>query len=507
MISINSKLNNSGILKDKSLYRNIVFISMFGIGLSGLLCYVLGTQFYFYQIVLAGLFLLPIAGLAFLYFPRRSLFAALMITIPFNPSFHLVRFEEMGSVSGIMLRASDVIVLLIFLYLFFNKLLGNKHSGISLSNIWYLGLPLVLWIVIGFLSIIPASNKNIVIFELIRMIKVLFYFVAAFLLVKKFNNIRFIMVCLLASLALQTFLVFAEFGLNKPLFRLPGERREADAGDRTGEVIRPGGTMGHSGNFAKLTSLCLPICFSLIFAVRKNIWRIIFAGLLISSLVALVLTVSRAGIGTSLIGLFLVPLVLSKNVKNKQIFVFGSIVILVISIGFSWLLGGDRLSDRMSDDGGSAQSRLPMFSVAWNVIRANPLMGVGLNNYTLIAPEYDQTPEKISVTYQHPVHNIYMLSAAEIGIPGTIVFLWFLFATILLTFRQSKLAIPKADIIIVKAIGIGIFCSWIQGLVDWGFRSSSVHISYLAILAGLLSALMYVKTNQNKANVIQRSNI
>ena len=44
------------------------------------------------------------------------------------------------------------------------------------------------------------------------------------------------------------------------------------------------------------------------------------------------------------------------------------------------------------DDHGSAASRLLMFQLAWNVIQFSPshlFLGVGANNYALVAPAYN----------------------------------------------------------------------------------------------------------------------
>ena len=225
---------------------------------------------------------------------------------------------------------------------------------------------------------------------------------------------------------------------------------------------------------------------------RNNFWRIC-AGLgLIGGLLALVLTVSRAGIVTSLFGLCWVVLITSKiRAKQKRAVALATLFFLIVGIGLAWNLGGNRLVSRVAEDYGSAKSRPQMFSVAWNVIKAHPFFGVGLNNYTLIAPDYDHTQEAISTKFPFPVHNIYLLYAAEMGMPGAACFLWFLIATVVLAFRCSARGRQHLDSTVAKAIGIGIVCSWLQGLIGMGFRSSIVHTSCVAILAGTLTAWRY----------------
>ena len=450
------------------------------------------SQFYFYEAIIAMLFGIPVLGGLLLYWPRRTLLGLLILSIPFNPSFHLIRDNSTEFSVGIMIYTSDIIVILIFVYVFLSKVLGHEKIDKSYGALWSLGLPLSLWILAGIVSGFAASNTNIAIFEMFRMFRIFLVFCAAFAIVEESNDIRFIATCLLLALAIQTILVFIEYVLGYPLLRLPGERREADIAD----FIRPGGTMGHSGNFAKFATLCLPVCFAFIFSVRKHFFRIIFVGTVtICSLAALVLTVSRAGIACSLLGLCLVFTILWKSVTKKGVVVLASLTVLVAGIGFSWYLGGDRLMSRVREDYGSAVSRLPMFSVAWSVIKRNPVFGVGLNNYTLVAPDYDKTPEAISVVYPHPVHNIFLLYAAEMGIPGAFCFIWFLCGTIVLALKGMSQEPFGVNSMLMKAIGIGITCTWLQGVIDWGFRASIVHTSYLGLLAGAIVVISRYKKN------------
>ena len=500
-MKLNNYINlNKPKLLDSTFSKLLLFI-IFGIICGLILSIILSKEFYFYQAVLAALFCIPIISLFLLYSTRRSLLGLLVLTIPFNPSFHLLRNNSIEIGTGILFYTSDLILIAIFVYVFLSNLLGNQKEQKSYASFWHLGFPLLFWIVAGIVSILPAVNKSIVIFELIRMLRMAIFFIAVFFLVEGYEDIRFVAACLVAALAIQTILVFGEYVLCDPLFRLPGEGREADT---IGELIRPGGTMGHSSNFAKLASLGLPICFAYIFVVRKNIWRIVLGGTLIAVLMALILTVSRAGIAASFFGLTWVFIILGKNVRNKKRIILISWIILSVGIGSSWYLGGNRLINRITDDRGSARSRLPQFSVAWNVIKVHPFIGVGLNNYTLVAPDYDLTPTTISVVFPHPVHNIYMLYAAEMGIPGALFFIWFLFATLTLAFNRNSQDMLPADLIISKAIGVGIICSWSQGLIDWGFRSSIVHISYLAVLAGALVSVKYTNQKYGQENINER---
>jgi O-antigen ligase len=113
---------------------------------------------------------------------------------------------------------------------------------------------------------------------------------------------------------------------------------------------------------------------------------------------------------------------------------------------------------------------------------------VGLNNYTIIAPEYDRTPEAISLDFPHPVHNVYLLFTAELGVVGGLFFLWLVIVVSLTGFKVAELHRSEGDTAIGYGLGAGLMCCWLQGLSGWGHWSSIVHLSLLAMIAGVFGA-------------------
>jgi len=83
-----------------------------------------------------------------------------------------------------------------------------------------------------------------------------------------------------------------------------------------------------------------------------------------------------------------------------------------------------RLTD---DDLGAAHSRFPLMETAFRIIADNPLVGVGVNNYTAALPDYASRHQD---EFLYTVHNQYLLIWVETGLVGLAAFLWFLIATI-----------------------------------------------------------------------------
>lgn len=484
----------------KSSFEKFFFCILFGVVFGGILGYALINRFYFYQAVIAGIICLPFIITVFVYSPRQSFLGLLILAIPFNPSFHIIQDQSYAFGFGLSFFLSDLVVILIFFYLLISNSSSIRQRKNPRTSIWQLGLPLLLWIMAGVISLIPAINDTIAIIELIRMLRIFLIFLAIYKLVNVPEDLRLIAVFLVIAFSIQATLVSLEYFAGHPLLRLPGEMREADM---IGLIFRPSGSMGHSSNFAKFAALCLPICLTFIYVIKKNIWRMIISLVLVSGLVSLIFTVSRAGFVASIFGLFWISLLMWINLRRKVVKIVVPIIILFIGIGLAWSLGGSRFMSRIQRDQGSAASRTQMYSVALNVIRAHPFLGVGLNNYTLIAPNYDNTRDNISIQIPHPVHNIFLLHAAEMGILGALFFIWFLLGTVSKAFKYGSKAGFHLDSAIARAMGVGITCSWLQGLIGWGFRSSIVHTSYLAVIAGALVALSYSYQNprRNKNSV------
>jgi O-antigen ligase len=89
------------------------------------------------------------------------------------------------------------------------------------------------------------------------------------------------------------------------------------------------------------------------------------------------------------------------------------------------IAGGGLVADRLTrDDRGAAESRVPLMRLAEDVIRDNPVLGVGANNFPAVIEEY-AGPE-LAGEFVYTVHNKYLLVWSEAGIAALVAFLVFL---------------------------------------------------------------------------------
>ena len=96
----------------------------------------------------------------------------------------------------------------------------------------------------------------------------------------------------------------------------------------------------------------------------------------------------------------------------------------VVAVGGIYLAVNEAPLDRIlgaKDQGGTGRTEL--WGVAWNVANDHPLVGVGLNNFTVYAPRYADRPgllryADLIAEKPHVVHNTYLEIAVESGIVG-----------------------------------------------------------------------------------------
>jgi O-antigen ligase len=99
-----------------------------------------------------------------------------------------------------------------------------------------------------------------------------------------------------------------------------------------------------------------------------------------------------------------------------------------------------------------------MMKVALNIIKENPMTGVGLNNYSNVMNRYDRTRENISYKFPFPVHNAFLIIACESGLLAMVCFIFILFGAAL-----SSLRFFLMEDRLLSLIGIGFFSS----IVTW----------------------------------------
>jgi putative inorganic carbon (HCO3(-)) transporter len=123
--------------------------------------------------------------------------------------------------------------------------------------------------------------------------------------------------------------------------------------------------------------------------------------------------------------------------------------------------------------------RIAIYRNTIHMIQANPLVGVGANTFMKNYRFYKENPEYQNVVTSDYVygHNNFLHMAAEIGILGLCVFLWFLYALL----RESCMIHRKLKDPFLKITLLGFIVSIVSFLVN-GLTESSLYSSRVAIL-------------------------
>ncbi|MBF8262621.1 MAG: hypothetical protein HW387_286 [Parachlamydiales bacterium] len=198
-------------------------------------------------------------------------------------------------------------------------------------------------------------------------------------------------------------------------------------------IFRAMGTMPHPNPLGGLLAVSLLITVYLFTCHRKL--RIYLAPAYLIQLFALGITFSRSALFAYAIG----TIVWFIWMRLRQPIEMRAILSLILCSG---LIVGTLLSEQIFHRGGivnytsqarnSDQVRTFYQNIAVRMIEKHPIIGVGYGQFSLRAPSY--LPEDVDPSQETStsVHNIFLLLAAEIGLPAMILFLcwigWILWA-------------------------------------------------------------------------------
>ena len=178
--------------------------------------------------------------------------------------------------------------------------------------------------------------------------------------------------------------------------------------------FRPGAVVGDSNYFAVSVVACLPVSGYLLSATAGRWQRVVLAGCVVITLVALMLGASRGGlVGLTAATLFLVS---QSKKRVRNLLAVGAVIVpLSLAVPTSPLR-------RLLNPGYSDNEAIRARQVAWKagirMIETHPLFGVGLGNFKPLSASYED-PGEIVISV---AHNSYIEMAAELGIPGLLLF-------------------------------------------------------------------------------------
>lgn len=178
-----------------------------------------------------------------------------------------------------------------------------------------------------------------------------------------------------------------------------------------------------------------------------------FLGLLVVCLIFILVKKDKFLIALFCLFLIITPFIMPKSVKNWIKQVKSPLVIL------------------------SNEDRIIMYRTAIEMIKAHPVVGVGVNTFVDNYPKYKVPEFGFTTPDKSYAHNSYLQMGAEIGIFGLVIFLWLIYVFIQEVGRIYK----KTSDNFIRSVALGLCCGVLGFLLN-GLTESNLYYSRLSIL-------------------------
>jgi hypothetical protein len=234
-------------------------------------------------------------------------------------------------------------------------------------------------------------------------------------------------------------------------------------------------------HFAAFLGMSIPLSVAFI-CVRKDWVRYLFGLALGLQIFVLYLTKSFSGWLALILacGFFaFIYLGYIKRVKTRYVIYSVGGLVLVLALIFAGL-SLTRTDNPFASIGNNPMVlRVLNWGTTIDMIRDAPLLGKGLHTFGFIYPSYQKT----GVNIVHHSHNSYLQLGVEMGIMGTIVFLWFACWWFWRTVRVLKKTKDKALRIWMGSLMVAGLAFFIHNAFDFEFYLPSVTLAGFALLA------------------------
>ncbi|MFN8545805.1 MAG: O-antigen ligase family protein [Candidatus Binatia bacterium] len=255
-------------------------------------------------------------------------------------------------------------------------------------------------------------------------------------------------------------------------FAVTGDAFEAADG-------RHGGTVGVSP--ADFTSFMMPLVLLVaaqVVTVKGRAPRpaVVLTGM---GLVAILCTYTRASWAGTAFGVVAIVLLAARRglLNRRYVMVLGMLAVVGLAIAFP------KMALRLANNAADSEERKGLMLVAIEVIKGNPILGVGGGMYALVFRDY--VPYALSKNWLFVVHNTYLLQWAEMGLPGILA----LIALLGIAVRDAW-RLAHSDDRQMAVYGIG----WFGGLIAllwemyWDVWRGFTYNAMLWALIGLAAA-------------------
>lgn len=411
---------------------------------------------------------------------RLALLWGLMLSAPLALSKKFVDRPHMGGSGAYMVEAVDIFVVGLALFLLRDLVTGARH-GLRISAVggWWTAM-----ILLGLTSVAIGPYRQASMEEVFQMTKALALFVVLANELVRSRQILHAAAALGVGVFAEALIATGEYAHHGAL----GLQKLGEATSDTlayaaratymdgGDVFRVGGLIGHPNLLAGYLAILLPMLVAALFMPLTLPWRIAAIGALLGGLAALVLTLSRSGwiaFGAAfllVVALSWVHPAMRRRHRSLRLALLGTTATGLLAIAPLILRRATQ------SDPGALNFRYEWMDVAWAMVRAHPLLGIGLSAFTYNLPGVTRYGDAAQLSDHFGavwpvVHNIYLIVWAEQGTPAFLCFLA-IYATLLHTGWRNLRAVGDQRLYFLS-IGLvaGICASMIDGLGSFFLRN------------------------------------
>jgi O-antigen ligase len=360
---------------------------------------------------------------------KRCLLAVVLLDIPLQWGIHLdfrPHLSALGSIGGYDVSITTIALLGLYISWLFTCAASHQRPR------FYWNWPIVVYTFAVGISTLVSTSEQLAYFYLFILAQLLLvYFYIRGNLGSR-DDIVFVLAILLVGGVFEGAYMLLLGAIGNKLGLVPASTQDTLSFSFLGlktmmfmpvkdvPFVRQGGTIGSPTYAAGYLGviITLAVCVRQM-KVPRYLRRLTLPAIVLGGL-ALVTTFSRGGWIEIVIAV--VILLCAKWIRGGV-----STATILSMLGSIALIGlllytPNPVSDRlMSPDNGSAESRIPLMHLAFHMIAAHPVLGVGANNFADVMERY-AGPE-FRYAWIYTVHNQFLLVWAETGLIGLLAYI------------------------------------------------------------------------------------
>ena len=257
---------------------------------------------------------------------------------------------------------------------------------------------------------------------------------------------------------------------------------------------RPFGTIIHPVFMGAVMGTLGLVSLSLAIHLPRSVTKLVAAAMVVACVIPLYLSHTRASAIAALIAaVYVVGVGLARGrLQWRTIGRFALATVVAVLVFFP------QLSNKFSQDFGTSHfweeisSRLQLNGIAFDMIYDHWGLGVGLNNFEIVLPQYE--PHFV-IFFGNPVHNLYLLYWSETGVVGLAGFILVALAMLRIAILAARSRDPLRGGIAVGIVG-GMGFLGLEELLGFSLRQD-IPLAVYWLLAGLAFAVLRMERSDS----------